>query len=144
MYASIKARIKNNAKCLSAHSSGFPAQYPAIEGFDMIGTRLLQFFLAVAEEQSITMAAEYLHITQPTLSKQMMELEAVYEQATGNIFIKEKAAAQAKSSKLLPVVCIGSYWFSDRWKVTLTLPCPRASASPSGSSMCPRAYSCRL
>lgn len=43
----------------------------------MIETRLLQYFLAVAEEQSITKAAEYLHITQPTLSKQMMELEDV-------------------------------------------------------------------
>ncbi len=41
----------------------------------MIETRLLQYFLAVAEEQSITKAAEYLHIAQPTLSKQMMELE---------------------------------------------------------------------
>ncbi|MEZ3462751.1 MAG: LysR family transcriptional regulator [Lachnospiraceae bacterium] len=38
-------------------------------------TRLLQYFLAVAEEQSITKAAEYLHISQPTLSKQMMDLE---------------------------------------------------------------------
>ena len=41
----------------------------------MIETRLLQYFLAIAEEQSITRAAEYLHITQPTLSKQMMDLE---------------------------------------------------------------------
>ena len=42
----------------------------------MIETRLLQYFLAIAEEQSITRAAEYLHVSQPTLSKQMMELEA--------------------------------------------------------------------
>ena len=42
----------------------------------MIETRLLQYFLAIAEEQSITRVAEYLHITQPTLSKQMMDLEA--------------------------------------------------------------------
>lgn len=41
----------------------------------MIETRLLQYFLAVAEEQSITKAAEYLHISQSTLSKQMMDLE---------------------------------------------------------------------
>ena len=41
----------------------------------MIETRLLQYFFAVAEEQSITRAAEYLHISQPTLSKQMMDLE---------------------------------------------------------------------
>ena len=42
----------------------------------MIETRLLQYFLAIAEEQSINRAADYLHITQPTLSKQMMDLEA--------------------------------------------------------------------
>lgn len=41
----------------------------------MIEIRYLQYFLAVAREQSITRAAESLHISQPTLSKQMMELE---------------------------------------------------------------------
>ena len=41
----------------------------------MIETRLLCYFLAIAREQSITRAAESLNITQPTLSKQMMELE---------------------------------------------------------------------
>ena len=41
----------------------------------MIETRLLHYFLAIAEEQSITRAAAYLHVTQPTLSKQMMDLE---------------------------------------------------------------------
>ena len=43
----------------------------------MIEIRYLQYFLAVAREQSITRAAESLHISQPTLSKQMMELEAM-------------------------------------------------------------------
>ena len=42
----------------------------------MIETRLLYYFLAVAREQSITRAADVLHIAQPTLSKQMMNLEA--------------------------------------------------------------------
>lgn len=42
----------------------------------MIETRLLEYFLAVAREQNITRAAQSLHITQPTLSKQMMDLEA--------------------------------------------------------------------
>ena len=42
----------------------------------MVETRLLQYFLAIAEEQSFTRAADYLHISQPTLSKQMMDLEA--------------------------------------------------------------------
>lgn len=37
--------------------------------------RVLRYFLAVAREQSITAAAETPHITQPTLSKQLRELE---------------------------------------------------------------------
>ena len=37
--------------------------------------RLLKYFLAVAKEQSITKAAKILHITQPTLSRQMHDLE---------------------------------------------------------------------
>lgn len=37
--------------------------------------RILRYFLAVAREESISRAAEYLHITQPTLSRQLMELE---------------------------------------------------------------------
>ena len=37
--------------------------------------RLLRYFLAVARENSFTRAARYLHVTQPTLSRQMMDLE---------------------------------------------------------------------
>ena len=37
--------------------------------------RVLQYFLAVAREQTISGAAEYLHLTQPTLSRQLKELE---------------------------------------------------------------------
>lgn len=37
--------------------------------------RVLQYFLAVAREQSINKAAEALHMTQPPLSRQMAELE---------------------------------------------------------------------
>lgn len=37
--------------------------------------RVLQYFLAVAREESITKAAETLHMTQPPLSRQMKELE---------------------------------------------------------------------
>lgn len=37
--------------------------------------RVLQYFLAIAREESISSAAEYLHISQPTLSRQIKDLE---------------------------------------------------------------------
>lgn len=37
--------------------------------------RVLQYFLAAAKEQSISAAAQSLHLTQPTLSRQLRELE---------------------------------------------------------------------
>lgn len=37
--------------------------------------RVLEYFLAVAKEQSITKAADSLHLTQPTLSRQLKDLE---------------------------------------------------------------------
>ncbi len=37
--------------------------------------RVLRYFLAVAREQSISGAAEALHISQPTLSRQLMDME---------------------------------------------------------------------
>ena len=41
----------------------------------MLETRVLRYFLAVAREGSITAAAQSLHVTQPTLSRQLMDLE---------------------------------------------------------------------
>lgn len=37
--------------------------------------RVLEYYLMVAREENITKAAELLHITQPTLSRQLMQLE---------------------------------------------------------------------
>lgn len=53
----------------------------------MMETRLLHYFLTVAQELNITKAAEALYITQPTLSKQMMELE---QQLGKQLFIRGK------------------------------------------------------
>jgi len=40
-----------------------------------VNLRILTYFLTVAREKNITKAAEVLHITQPTLSRQMRQLE---------------------------------------------------------------------
>lgn len=40
-----------------------------------IELRTLQYFLTVAREENITRASEVLHITQPTLSSQLQQLE---------------------------------------------------------------------
>ena len=37
--------------------------------------RVLRYYLAVAREGSITAAANFLHLTQPTLSRQIHDLE---------------------------------------------------------------------
>ena len=37
--------------------------------------RVLKYFLVVAREENITKAASLLHVTQPTLSRQLMQLE---------------------------------------------------------------------
>jgi DNA-binding transcriptional LysR family regulator len=37
--------------------------------------RVLEYFLAVAREENMTVAAQVLHVSQPTLSRQMMDLE---------------------------------------------------------------------
>lgn len=51
----------------------------------MIETRLLYYFLTVAKEQNITNAAKALHITQPTLSRQMALLE---EEIGAKLFLR--------------------------------------------------------
>jgi DNA-binding transcriptional LysR family regulator len=45
-----------------------------MEGVQM-ELRVLEYFLAVAREENMTAAAQVLHVSQPTLSRQMMDLE---------------------------------------------------------------------
>lgn len=47
----------------------------SIEGVRVMELRVLQYFLAVTREQSISGAAEALHLSQPTLSRQIKDME---------------------------------------------------------------------
>lgn len=61
--------------------------------------RVLKYFLTAAQEKNITKAAEILHITQPTLSRQLMELEEELNArgkrnitlTNSGLFLKERA-----------------------------------------------------
>lgn len=56
--------------------------------------RVLKYFLTVAREENITRAAQALHITQPTLSRQLMQLEEelnvkLFKRSNHRIFLTE-------------------------------------------------------
>lgn len=57
--------------------------------------RVLQYFLAAAREENITKAAALLHITQPTLSRQLMQMEEelgvkLFRRGKHNILLTEE------------------------------------------------------
>ncbi|WP_145321745.1 LysR family transcriptional regulator [Paenibacillus xylanexedens] len=60
--------------------------------------RVLRYFLTVAKAGNITKAAEILHITQPTLSRQLMDLE---EELGTRLFIRGKRQITLTDSGLL-------------------------------------------
>lgn len=60
--------------------------------------RVLQYFLAVAREENITRAASLLHITQPTLSRQLMQME---EELGVKLFRRGKHSIQLTEDGML-------------------------------------------
>lgn len=60
--------------------------------------RVLQYFLAVVREENISRAAEVLHVTQPTLSRQMTQLE---EELGTKLFIRGRHLALTDAGVML-------------------------------------------
>ena len=66
--------------------------------------RILKYFLAVAQEESITKAAEILHTTQPNLSRQLNMLEAevgkkLFERGSRKVTLTEEGMFLRKRAK---------------------------------------------
>lgn len=66
--------------------------------------RVLRYFLAVAQEESITRAAELLHTSQPNLSRQLAELEAevgkkLFERGSRKITLTEEGLFLCKRAR---------------------------------------------
>ena len=60
--------------------------------------RMLQYFLAVVEEENISRAADVLHVTQPTLSRQMAQLE---DELGTRLFIRGKQLTLTEAGVML-------------------------------------------
>ena len=60
--------------------------------------RVLQYFLTVAQEESISRAAERLHLTQPTLSRQIAQLE---EELGAPLFIRGKRTTLTEAAFMI-------------------------------------------
>lgn len=60
--------------------------------------RVLRYFLAVAREGNMTRAADYLHVTQPTLSKQIKQLE---EEVGKKLFIRSNYSIKLTEEGML-------------------------------------------
>lgn len=69
-------------------------------------TRVLRYFLAVAREENISRAAEVLHITQPTLSRQLSQMEEelgviLFERGTRRIRLTDAGVLLRRRQKKL-------------------------------------------
>ena len=69
-----------------------------IGGGNAVDVRVLKYFLAVAREGNITKAAEFLHVTQPTLSRQLIDLE---NEVGAKLLIRGKRHVSLTSSGIL-------------------------------------------
>lgn len=73
---------------------------------DSIELRHLRYFLAVAETENFTRAAERLHISQPSISQQITQLESalrtpLFRRVGKRVFLTEAGAAFRKSAEVV-------------------------------------------
>lgn len=70
----------------------------------MMELRVLRYFLMAAREENMTKAAQLLHVTQPTLSRQIMQLEEelgckLFRRSNHNIYLTEEGMLLKKRAQ---------------------------------------------
>lgn len=86
--------------------------------------RTMRYFLAVAREENMTRAAELLHVTQPTLSKQLKALEA---ELGKKLFVRHSSSIQlTEEGILLRRRAEDLVQMADIWGVIMPKHCPLA------------------
>ena len=83
--------------------------------------RVLRYFLAVAREENITKAAALLHLTQPTLSRQLMQLEEelgvqLFHRSRYHIVLTEEGMLLRRRPR---------HWWTGRTGPPRSLPCAK-------------------
>ena len=82
--------------------------------------RVLRYFLEVAREGSVTHAAERLHISQPTLSKQLKDLET---ELGKKLFVRSSFSVRLTDEGMLLRKRAGAFW---TWWTSSGSPAPFA------------------
>ena len=73
--------------------------------------RVLNYFLMAAREENITRAASLLHVTQPTLSRQLMQLEEelgvkLFERSSHSIILTDEGMLLKRRAQELLRLCL--------------------------------------
>ena len=90
--------------------------------------RVLRYFLEIAREGNMSRAAERLHVTQPTLSKQMKDLEQelgkkLFKRGSTSVSLTDEGMLLRKRAEDLLALADNLYWLCRILSCKVSCPC---------------------